>query len=90
VIDTHAHPHACADPPQELFERARAGVGHLPSSALWPESWTEMTESCAAADGVPPVLGIHIHPRRPVGELDRLGTLEPLAIAETGLDQLPL
>jgi hypothetical protein len=45
-----------------------------------------MTESCAAADGVPPVLRIYVHRRRPVGELDRLGTLEPLAIAETGLD----
>jgi Tat protein secretion system quality control protein TatD with DNase activity len=86
VIDTHAHLHACADPPQELVERRAPALATSPVRRLRPESWTEMTESCAAADGVPPVLGIHVHRRRPVGELDRLGTLEPLAIAETGLD----
>jgi TatD DNase family protein len=89
VIDTHAHLHACADSPQQLVEQARAaGVDRILEVGAWPESWTAVTEFCAATDGVFPILGIHPHSAGDVnpGELDRLGPLEPVAVGETGLD----
>jgi TatD DNase family protein len=89
VIDTHAHLHASADPPQHLVERARAaGVDRILEVGAWPESWTDVVEFCGATEGVFPVLGIHPHGAGDAqpGELGRLGSLKPVAIGETGLD----
>jgi TatD DNase family protein len=89
VIDTHAHLHACAEPPPELVERARAaGVDRILEVGAWPESWQAVAEFCAATDGVFPILGIHPHTAGEAdpGDLHRMGELNPVAIGETGLD----
>jgi TatD DNase family protein len=89
VIDTHAHLHACADPPQELVERARAaGVDRILEVGAWPESWAEVTRFCAATDGLFPILGIHPHDAgdADASQLERLRELGAVAIGETGLD----
>ncbi|MDP9491278.1 MAG: TatD family hydrolase [Actinomycetota bacterium] len=89
MIDTHAHMHACADPPDELLARARdAGVGRVLEVGAWPESWADVVNFCASSEGVFPILGIHPHQ---AGEADatRLGELrelDPVAVGETGLD----
>lgn len=89
MIDTHAHMHACADPPDELLARARdAGVGRVLEVGAWPESWADVVNFCASFEGVFPILGIHPHQ---AGEADatRLGELrelDPVAVGETGLD----
>jgi TatD DNase family protein len=89
VIDTHAHLHACADPPQELVERARAaGVGRILEVGAWPESWDDVTRFCTATEGVSSILGIHPHEAGGAdgSQLERLRELDPVAIGETGLD----
>lgn len=89
MIDTHAHLHACADPPTELVERARAaGVDRILEVGAWPESWQEVADFCAATDGVDPILGIHPHEAGGAdpSQLGRLPELDPVAIGETGLD----
>jgi TatD DNase family protein len=89
VIDTHAHLHACADPPLELVERARAaGVDRILEVGAWPESWQEVAEFCEVTEGVFPIFGIHPHNagEADAGELNRLASLDPVAIGETGLD----
>jgi TatD DNase family protein len=89
VIDTHAHLHACADPPAELVERARAaGVDRILEVGASPGSWDEVAAFCDSTAGVEPILGIHPHD---AGEADpssllRLGALDPVAVGETGLD----
>jgi TatD DNase family protein len=89
VIDTHAHLHACADPPLELVERARAaGVDRILEVGAWPESWEQVAEFCAGTEGVFPILGIHPHKAAEAdpGRLAALEELDPVAIGETGLD----
>jgi TatD DNase family protein len=89
VIDTHAHLHACADPPQELVERARAaGVDRILEVGAAPEDWDEVVRFCNETAGVFPILGIHPHEagRADWRQLERLRELELTAIGETGLD----
>jgi TatD DNase family protein len=89
VIDTHAHLHACADPPEELVDRARqAGVDRILEVGAWPDRWPEVADFSAATDGVFPVLGIHPHDAGEAdpAQLEELRELDPVAIGETGLD----
>jgi TatD DNase family protein len=89
VIDTHAHLHACADPPGELVRRARdAGVDRILEVGAWPERWDEVAQFCATTDGVFPVLGIHPQKAGEAGpaRLADVRDLAPVAIGETGLD----
>jgi TatD DNase family protein len=89
VIDTHAHLHACADPPSELLQRARAaGVQRVLEVGAWPESWAEVVDFCEREDGVFPILGIHPHRAGDTepSALASLAELDPVAIGETGLD----
>ena len=89
MIDTHAHLHACAEPPEELVERARvAGVDRILEVGAWPASWSDVAAFCSAAAGVYPILGIHPHDAgdADVSELERLRELDPVAVGETGLD----
>jgi TatD DNase family protein len=89
VIDTHAHLHACADPPEALLERARAaGVTRILEVGTSPDDWDTVVEFCDANDGVDPILGIHPHDAGAAdpGRLERLRELGPVAVGETGLD----
>ena len=89
MIDTHAHLHACADPPQELLGRAReAGVDRILEVGAWPESWRQVVDFCASEDGVFPILGIHPHNAGEAdpAQLEELRELDPVAVGETGLD----
>jgi len=89
VIDTHAHLHACADPPEDLVARARqVGVGKILEVGAWPDSWREVVDFCRSTEGVLPILGIHPHLAGEAdrGDLEQLRELNPVAIGETGLD----
>ncbi|MBA2359596.1 MAG: TatD family hydrolase [Actinobacteria bacterium] len=89
MIDTHAHLHACADPPKHLVARAReAGVGRILEVGAWPDSWREVVDFCRLTDGVFPILGVHPHLAGEAdrGDLEQLRELNPVAIGETGLD----
>jgi TatD DNase family protein len=89
VIDTHAHLHACAEPPQQLVDRARAaGVDRILEVGAWPESWNEVAEFCRENDGLFAILGIHPHEAGEAdpSQLERLREFDPVALGETGLD----
>jgi TatD DNase family protein len=89
VIDTHAHLHACADPPAVLVDRARAaGVDRILEVGASPASWNEVAAFCAETAGVLPILGIHPHEAGEAdpSQLERLRELAPVAVGETGLD----
>ena len=89
MIDTHAHLHACDEPPAELVARARAaGVDRILEVGAWPSSWGIVADFCTATDGVEPILGIHPHDAGDAdpSQLERLRELDPIAVGETGLD----
>ena len=89
MIDTHAHLHACADPIEELLNRARsAGVDRILEVGAWPDRWQEVADFCSENDGVFPILGIHPHEAGGAdpSQLERLRDLDPVAVGETGLD----
>ncbi len=89
MIDTHAHMHACADPPEDLVARARdAGVDRILEVGAWPAGWRDVAAFCASTEGVFPILGIHPHEAgtAAVSGLESLRELDPVAIGETGLD----
>ena len=89
MIDTHAHMHACADPPLELVERAHAaGVDRILEVGAWPESWPAIVDFCAGVTDVMPILGIHPHEATgaDLRQLEMLRELDCVAVGETGLD----
>jgi TatD DNase family protein len=89
VIDTHAHLHACAEPPAVLVDRARdAGVDRILEVGASPVSWDEVAAFCSEAAGLFPILGIHPHDAGAAdpSQLERLRKLAPVAVGETGLD----
>ncbi len=89
MIDTHAHLHACAEPPVELVARSReAGVDRILEVGAWPESWGQVVDFCTLNEAVFPILGIHPHKagEADASQLGRLADLDPVAVGETGLD----
>jgi TatD DNase family protein len=89
VIDTHAHLHACAEPPAVLVDRARAaGVDRILEVGASPATWDEVAAFCADTEGVFPILGIHPHDADEAdpSQLERLRDLMSVAVGETGLD----
>jgi TatD DNase family protein len=92
VIDTHAHLEACADPPHEVVERARAaGVERILAVGSTIESCRVALAVTDSEDGVFAILGIHPHEaEREGGRLDELRGLlahpRAVAVGETGLD----
>jgi TatD DNase family protein len=93
VIDTHAHLDACADPADEVVERAReAGVERIVAVGSGLDSCRETLAIASRHDGVFAALGIHPHQAADpdAAALDELRELlaDPRAVAvgETGLD----
>jgi TatD DNase family protein len=92
VIDTHAHLEACADPPSELVERARAaGVGRILAVGSTIETCHAALAAAESHEGVHAILGIHPHEAAAEGDrLDELARLldhpRAVAVGETGLD----
>ena len=93
MIDTHAHLDACADPADEVVERAReAGVERIVAVGSGLDSCRETLAIASRHDGVFAALGIHPHQAADPGAaaLDELRELlaDPRAVAvgETGLD----
>ena len=92
MIDTHAHLEACADPPREVVERARAaGVDRILAVGSTIETCRAALAVVETEDGVYAILGIHPHEAEREG--GRLGELRDLlahpravAVGETGLD----
>jgi TatD DNase family protein len=93
VTDTHAHLDACADPAEEVIERARAaGVTRIVAIGSGIDSCRETLGIAAHAEGVSAALGVHPH-QAGDGDADRLGELRELladdravAVGEIGLD----
>jgi TatD DNase family protein len=93
LIDTHAHLDACADPPAELVERARAaGVRRVLTVGTTIDGCREALRLAELHDGVLAILGIHPHEAGGeeggrLGELETLvGNPRAVAVGETGLD----
>ncbi len=93
MIDTHAHLDACADPPEQLVERARAaGVQRIVTIGCGIDSCRAALAIAAREQGVYAALGIHPHQAgdADAGRLDELRALftdqRAVAVGETGLD----
>jgi TatD DNase family protein len=93
VTDTHAHLDACADPAEEVIERARAaGVDRIVAIGSGIDSCRETLAIARRAEGVSAALGVHPH-QAADGDSDRLDELRELlgdgravAVGEIGLD----
>ena len=93
MTDTHAHLDACADPAEEVIERARAaGVDRIVAIGSGIDSCRETLAIAARADGVSAALGVHPH-QAGDPDADRLDELRELladgravAVGEIGLD----
>ncbi|HEV3408318.1 MAG TPA: TatD family hydrolase [Gaiellaceae bacterium] len=93
MIDTHAHLDACAEPADELLQRARdEGVKRVVAIGSGLASCRETLGICEREDGVYAALGIHPHQAGDAADAD-LEELERLldhpravAVGETGLD----
>jgi TatD DNase family protein len=93
VTDTHAHLDACADPADEVIERARAaGVERIVAIGSGIESCRETLAIASRAEGVSAALGVHPHQAGDddADRLDELGELladeRAVAVGEIGLD----
>jgi TatD DNase family protein len=93
VTDTHAHLDACADPAEEVIERARvAGVDRIVAIGSGIDSCRETLAIAGRAEGVSAALGVHPHlaADRDAGRLDELRELladdHAVAVGEIGLD----
>ena len=93
MIDTHAHLDACAEPADEVIERARAaGVERVLTVATTIASCTAALELADRHDGVFAVLGVHPHEAgsadaERLDELrDLLADAKAVAVGEAGLD----
>jgi TatD DNase family protein len=93
VTDTHAHLDACADPPDQILERAReAGVERVISIGSGLDSCRATLEIARRSERVWAALGIHPH-QAAEDDANRLDELRELladgravAVGETGLD----
>ncbi len=93
MTDTHAHLDACADPPHDLVDRARAaGVERIVSIGSGIDSCRETLAIAGREPGVWAALGVHPH-QAGDEDADRLDELRELladeravAVGETGLD----
>ena len=93
MIDTHAHLDACAEPADDLVERAgTAGVARILTVGTTIESCRDALRLADRHEGVFAVLGVHPHEAgSPDAErLDELRALladaNAVAVGETGLD----
>jgi TatD DNase family protein len=93
VTDSHAHLDACADPPEQVIERARAaGVRRIVTIGTGIDSCRRALAIAEQEDGVFAALGVDPH-QASGPEAGRLAELEELldheravAVGETGLD----
>jgi TatD DNase family protein len=93
VTDTHAHLDACADPPDQVLERARAaGIERVIAVGSGLASCRTTLDLARRSDGVWAALGIHPHQAadEDANRLDDLrellGDERAVAVGETGLD----
>jgi TatD DNase family protein len=93
MTDTHAHLDACADPPGQVLERARAaGVERVVAVGSGLDSCRVTLDLARRTEGVWAALGVHPHQAAEddatrLDELrELLGDDRAVAVGETGLD----
>jgi TatD DNase family protein len=91
VIDTHAHVDACADPPEQIVERARAaGVARILSVGTTVDGSRAALALADRHDEVYAIVGIHPHEAGDVDGVEGLRELlahpRAVGVGETGLD----